>query len=170
MSTLFKRLSSRIDRLNRLRIYSLWWIPYTIAYTPRNLSANHLSNGSHHLLNGTTTNICSSKIHMETLADNLQKLTEDDLLQVVEMIHNNKTADTYTKNDTERAYLRSASATLASSSFSHDSPCPACMLTKRYTHIHRRRILRRSVHPLRLAPSNAMGFLQREAGHVMGLS
>lgn len=42
---------------------------------------------------------------METLADNLQKLTEDDLLQVVEMIHNNKTADTYTKNDTERAYI-----------------------------------------------------------------
>ena len=39
---------------------------------------------------------------MEKLADNLQKLGEDDLLQVVEMVHNNKTADTYTKNDVER--------------------------------------------------------------------
>ena len=39
---------------------------------------------------------------MEKLADNLQKLGEDDLLHVVEMVHNNKTADTYTKNDVER--------------------------------------------------------------------
>lgn len=39
---------------------------------------------------------------MEKLADNLQKLQEDDLLQVVEMVHNNKTPDTYTKNDVER--------------------------------------------------------------------
>ena len=39
---------------------------------------------------------------MEKLADNLQKLGEDDLLQVVEMVHNNKTPDTYTKNDVER--------------------------------------------------------------------
>lgn len=39
---------------------------------------------------------------MEKLADNLQRLGEEDLLQVVEMVHNNKTADTYTKNDVER--------------------------------------------------------------------
>lgn len=39
---------------------------------------------------------------MEKLADNLQRLGEDDLLQVVEMVHNNKTSDTYTKNDVER--------------------------------------------------------------------
>ena len=39
---------------------------------------------------------------MEKLAENLQKLGEDDLLQVVEMVHNNKTAETYTKNDVER--------------------------------------------------------------------
>lgn len=39
---------------------------------------------------------------MEKLADNLQKLGEDDLLHVVEMVHNNKTPDTYTKNDVER--------------------------------------------------------------------
>jgi transcription initiation factor IIF auxiliary subunit len=42
---------------------------------------------------------------MEKLADNLQKLGEDDLLHVVEMVHNNKTPDTYTKNDVERKML-----------------------------------------------------------------
>ena len=39
---------------------------------------------------------------MEKLADNLQRLSEDDLLQVVQLIHDNKSADTYTKNDVER--------------------------------------------------------------------
>lgn len=44
---------------------------------------------------------------MEKLADNLQRLGEDDLLQVVEMVHNNKTSDTYTKNDVERMLILS---------------------------------------------------------------
>ncbi len=39
---------------------------------------------------------------MEKLAESLQRLGEEDLLQVVEMVHNNKTSDTYTKNDVER--------------------------------------------------------------------
>ena len=39
---------------------------------------------------------------MDKLAENLQKLGEDDLLQVVQMVHDNKTAETYTKNDVER--------------------------------------------------------------------
>jgi transcription initiation factor IIF auxiliary subunit len=38
---------------------------------------------------------------MEKLADGLQRLPEDDLLQVVQMIHDNKTNETYTKNDVE---------------------------------------------------------------------
>lgn len=38
---------------------------------------------------------------MEKLADGLQKLSEDDLLQVVTMVHDNKTSETYTKNDVE---------------------------------------------------------------------
>jgi len=38
---------------------------------------------------------------MEKLADGLQRLTEDDLLHVVQMVHDNKTAETYTKNDVE---------------------------------------------------------------------
>ena len=39
---------------------------------------------------------------MEKLAENMQKMTEDDLLLVVQMIHDNKTADTWTKNDVDR--------------------------------------------------------------------
>ena len=38
---------------------------------------------------------------MEKLADGLQKLSEDDLLHVVTLIHDNKTDETYTKNDVE---------------------------------------------------------------------
>lgn len=40
---------------------------------------------------------------MEKLADNLQHLNEEDLLLVVQMIHDNKSAETWTKNDVERA-------------------------------------------------------------------
>lgn len=38
---------------------------------------------------------------MEKLAEGLQKLGEDDLLQVVQMVHDNKNETTYTKNDVE---------------------------------------------------------------------
>lgn len=41
-------------------------------------------------------------VDMERLADALVKLSEDDLLHVVQMIHDNKSDDTYTKNDVER--------------------------------------------------------------------
>ncbi|KAF2181946.1 SAS complex, SAS5 subunit/transcription initiation factor IID, subunit 14 [Zopfia rhizophila CBS 207.26] len=40
-------------------------------------------------------------VDMEKLADGLQRLGEDDLLQVVQMVHDNKTSETYTKNDVE---------------------------------------------------------------------
>ena len=39
---------------------------------------------------------------MEKLAEGLQKLDEDSLLLVVQMIHDNKTESTYVKNDVER--------------------------------------------------------------------
>ena len=58
---------------------------------------------------------------MEKLADNLQRLGEDDLLQVVEMVHNNKTSDTYTKNDVERM------------SIPYHDPHPQVGLISRYT-------------------------------------
>lgn len=38
---------------------------------------------------------------MDKLADNLQRLQEDDLLQVVQMVHDHKTIDSYTKNDVD---------------------------------------------------------------------
>jgi transcription initiation factor TFIID/TFIIF subunit len=38
---------------------------------------------------------------MEKLAEALPQLGDDDLLQVVQMVHDNKTDDTYTKNDVE---------------------------------------------------------------------
>lgn len=43
-------------------------------------------------------------VDMEKLADGLQKLGEDDLLHVVTMVHDNKTSDTYTKNDVESEF------------------------------------------------------------------
>jgi transcription initiation factor IIF auxiliary subunit len=47
---------------------------------------------------------CPHQVDMERLADGLQKLTEDDLLQVVEMIHTHKSDNTFTKNDVESMY------------------------------------------------------------------
>jgi transcription initiation factor IIF auxiliary subunit len=38
---------------------------------------------------------------MEKLADGLQKLNEDDLLEVVTMIHDSKAPDTWMKNDVD---------------------------------------------------------------------
>jgi transcription initiation factor IIF auxiliary subunit len=44
----------------------------------------------------------AGQVDMDKLADGLVKLQEDDLLQVVQMIHDNKSDETYTKNDIER--------------------------------------------------------------------
>lgn len=47
----------------------------------------------------------TKNVDMEKLADGLQKLDEDNLLNVVQMIHDHKTSDTYTKNDVESKSL-----------------------------------------------------------------
>lgn len=47
----------------------------------------------------------SQQVDMEKLAEGLEKLGEDDLLHVVQMVHDNKSDDTYTKNDVESEYL-----------------------------------------------------------------
>ncbi|KAL2075722.1 hypothetical protein VTL71DRAFT_665 [Oculimacula yallundae] len=44
----------------------------------------------------------SGAVDMEKLAEALVKLNEDDLLNVVQLIHDNKSEDTYTKNDIEQ--------------------------------------------------------------------
>lgn len=41
-------------------------------------------------------------IDMDSLAEKLQKLGEDDLLQVVQMVHNNKSEDSWMRNDVEQ--------------------------------------------------------------------
>jgi transcription initiation factor IIF auxiliary subunit len=38
---------------------------------------------------------------MEQLADRMQRLEEDDLLHVVQMIHDQKSSETYIKNDVD---------------------------------------------------------------------
>jgi hypothetical protein len=43
-------------------------------------------------------------VDMEKLADGLQKLQEDDLLNVVQMVHDGKDPNTYTKNDVESEF------------------------------------------------------------------
>lgn len=43
-------------------------------------------------------------VDMEKLAGALPQLQEDDLLQVVQMVHDNKSEETYTKNDVESEY------------------------------------------------------------------
>lgn len=52
----------------------------------------------------------SRNVDMEKLADALPQLSEDDLLQVVQMVHDNKTEDTYTKNDLESGFRACHSA------------------------------------------------------------
>lgn len=90
------------------------------------------------------------QVDMDKLAENLQKLQEDDLLQVVQIIHDNKTQESYTKNDVESKHLshRRLSAVL--------------------TQADRRRIPCGSLHPSRQACGDALDFLGRE-GQVIWL-
>jgi transcription initiation factor IIF auxiliary subunit len=59
-------------------------------------------------------------VDIEKLAEGLVKLNEDDLLQVVQLIHDNKSEETYTKNDVEgrsRPFFLAAAALAAPVSF-----------------------------------------------------
>jgi transcription initiation factor IIF auxiliary subunit len=44
----------------------------------------------------------SKAVDMDKLAEGLQKLNEDDLLQVVQMVHDNKSEDSWMRNDAEQ--------------------------------------------------------------------
>lgn len=79
-------------------------------------------------------------VDMEKLADGLQKLSEDDLLHVVTMVHDNKTSETYTKNDVESESSGRSPFELI------DANGPI-----------RRRVPRRPLHPARLARQDAVG-------------
>ena len=41
-------------------------------------------------------------VDMDRLADGLQKLNEDDLLQVVQMVHDHKSEESWMRNDVDR--------------------------------------------------------------------
>ncbi len=58
----------------------------------------------------------SGTVDMEKLAEGLLKLGEDDLLHVVQMIHDNKSEDSYTKNDIEREFPESPAPLLLANS------------------------------------------------------
>lgn len=88
---------------------------------------------------------------MEKLADNLQRLGEEDLLQVVEMVHNNKTADTYTKNDVER--------------MTDSLPFGICL--EKADKPGRGRISRGPLHPTRQPRAYALGLLRGEVGRLI---
>lgn len=81
---------------------------------------------------------------MDKMADGLQKLGEDDLLQVVQMVHENKSPDSYTKNDIERMLLYSIHI--------------LSLLT--HNCVFRGRIPRRPVHAPRHSPQDALGLLR----------
>lgn len=81
---------------------------------------------------------------MDKLADGLQKLNEDDLLQVVQMVHDNKTADSYTKNDVEST-----------------SRCTSIQRQNTNQSTNSGRIPRRSVHPPGYTDQDAVGFYSR---------
>ena len=83
---------------------------------------------------------------MEKLAENMQKMAEDDLLLVVQMIHDNKTADTWTKNDVDRE----SSIYMPKKSMSG------------LTNFRRRRISSRPLHPSRQPNTSALGLHERE--------
>ena len=59
---------------------------------------------------------------MDKLAEGLQKLGEDDLLQVVQLVHDNKAPDSYTKNDVERMYYSSYPPFHPARIYNHDKP------------------------------------------------
>jgi transcription initiation factor IIF auxiliary subunit len=59
-------------------------------------------NGARKKTDGEKKRKRAGGVDMEKLADGLVKLGEDDLLHVVQLIHDNKSDDTYTKNDIER--------------------------------------------------------------------
>lgn len=57
----------------------------------------------------------SKGFDMDKLAEGLQKLGEDDLLQVVQMVHDNKSEDSWMRNDVERKQERPSIMTDADS-------------------------------------------------------
>jgi transcription initiation factor TFIID/TFIIF subunit len=67
-------------------------------------------------------------IDMDKLAEGLQKLGEDDLLQVVQMVHDNKSEESWMRNDVDRKFFQHACEDLESST-SFGGPATPCDFT-----------------------------------------
>lgn len=96
-------------------------------------------------------------VDMEKLAEALPQLGEEDLLQVVQMVHDNKTEDTYTKNDVD-----SESITIRIKRWKCTNNLS-----------RRRRVPRRPLHPPGPADQDALGLhvqpCQHERAGIEGL-
>ncbi len=97
-----------------LECFAVEWMLMVMQQSFRNPKAELLAilkeSGPVGETNGTTTapkpkrKPQSRSVDMEKLADALPQLQEDDLLQIVQMVHDNKSEETYTKNDLESEY------------------------------------------------------------------
>ena len=67
-------------------------------------------------------------IDMDKLAEGLQKLGEDDLLQVVQMVHDNKSEESWMRNDVDRKSFPSFPLWLAECVTARVSRCPMAPL------------------------------------------
>lgn len=91
---------------------------------------------------------------MDKLANGLQQLSEDDLLAVVQLIHDHKTNDTYTKNDVES---KSSSAQF------HLDAILTTLLARRW------RISCRPLHITRQPRQDAVGSMHGEGCAISGV-
>ena len=99
---------------------------------------------------------------MEELAENLQKLNEDDLLSVVQMIHDGKSTDSYTKNDVDGRRTPSLFADLSATfpSFGQSFPMTPAVSTYNTPTTHRSTTVSPHVGPDgRMLPMNSNGIL-----------
>ena len=65
---------------------------------------------------------------MDKLADNLQRLPEDDLLQVVQMIYDNKSSESWTKNDIDGGSVNHRHASLLTQIIAGEFQVDLCTL------------------------------------------
>lgn len=101
---------------------------------------------------------------MDKLADGLQKLNEDDLLQVVQMVHDNKAPDSYTKNDVESMFhglFYSNPASSRRASFVGTKPENENENENANVLTDSGRIPRRPIHPPGYFDQDAVGFYSR---------
>ena len=96
--------------------------------------------------------LTQQQIDMDKLAESLQKLSEDNLLSVVQMIHDNKTEETYTKNDVERKFPQYS---------------PSSMSALEANSAYRGRISCRPIHPSRHPCTRSLELLSSEAWNCL---